>query len=378
MLRHPANAPTPGSPNRYAARVQSETETLVLALASELTAVPRLLHDWRRVIGDGPARLLIYPDQSSAHPDPRLASSLVGSTTDRRPPIRATALTEPLSDGQERTLLHDCAGFYGDAELPSTVRGLVRLQIDDVASRLALAGRHYDVTLVGGGYRIQHRGSTADRGVLVQVFQLEEYSFEPLSPWLSGFPRLAAADAGKAPLIVDCGANIGASVVYFAKTFPDAHIVALEPEPDNFSLLVLNAAPFGDRVTAWNEAIASTSGPVRLTDPGLGEWGYRTGAAAEGTLLAEVAAVTIDDVLDRTPGTQPFALKVDIEGAEEDLFTARGATLDLFPVVVIELHDWMSPGAHVSVPFLRWHQEHGREMRVAGENFFSLAASLAG
>lgn len=356
--------------------MRSESEILVLALGGELATQPRLLQDWRSVIGDGAARLLIYPDKSST-PDPRLAQTLAGSTLDRQPQVRATVLSGPPSEEQQRAILHDCAGFYGDAELPSSVRGLTRLQIEDVASLLRPAGKHYDVTLVGDGYRVQHRGSVADRGVLVQVFQLQEYSFEPLSPWLSRSQAHPGSDPRKARLIVDCGANIGASVVYFAKTFPDARIIALEPEPDNFSLLVRNAAPFGSRVTAWNKAIASISGAIRLTDPGLGEWGYRTGATADGKALAEVAAVTIDDVLNSAPDTQPFALKVDIEGAEEDLFTARGATLNQFPVVVIELHDWMSPGTHVSAPFLQWHEQHGREMRTAGENFFSLAASFA-
>lgn len=350
----------------------------MLALADELATVPRLLQDWGTVIGDSAARLLIYPDRSGTPPDPRLARALLGSTINRAPRIRATVLTGPLGDEQQRALLHDCAGFYGDGEMPSSVRGLTRLQIEDVAALLPPAEKNYDVTLVGDGYRVQHRGSVADRGVLVQVFQLKEYSFEPLSPWLSRYQAHPRSNPPEPRLIVDCGANIGASVVYFAKTFPDVRIIALEPEPDNFSLLVRNAAPFGDRVTTWNKAIASSAGTIRLTDPGLGEWGYRTGARADGKLVAEVAAVTIDDVLNSAPDAQPFALKVDIEGAEEDLFTARGATLNRFPVVAIELHDWMWPGTRVSAPFLRWHEQHRRELRTAGENFFSLAASLTG
>jgi FkbM family methyltransferase len=356
--------------------VRSETEILVLALARELTTEPQLLLDWRKNIGDAAVRLLVYPDEANTPPDSGLATALVGSVSDPRPGLRATVLAGPLSEEQHRTLLRDCAGFYGSAEIPPAVRGLGRLRIDDLAALLSPSRRDYEVTLIGDGYRMHHRESVADRGVLVQVFQLQEYSFEPLSPWLTGPNADTMSDSGQSRLIVDCGANIGASVVYFAKMFPDARIVALEPEPGNFSLLVQNAAPFGGRIAAWDKAIASMPGTVRLTDPGLGEWGYRAGASADGQLLAEVAAVTIDDVLDSAPETTPFVLKVDIEGAEADLFASRGATFDLFRVVIVELHDWMYPGTRISASFLEWHEQHGREMRAAGENFFSLSTAL--
>lgn len=357
--------------------MQTEPEVLVLALASELVSEPQMLHDWRETIGDAAVRLLVYPDEADSSSDRRLVSALMHGAGGFPSQLRATILAGPLDQQQERTLLRDCAGFYGDAEMPPAVRGLPRFTIDDVVV-LGASARDYEVTLVGDGYRIEHRESVADRGVLVQVFQLQEYSFEPLSPWF-GDPELDAAPDARAPrLIVDCGANIGASVVYFAKTFPDARIIALEPEPDNFSLLVRNATPFGERVTSWGKAIAAKPGTVRLTDPGLGEWGYRAGSAADGQLLADVEAVTIDNVLESLPEARPFVLKVDIEGAEAELFTTCGATLNRFPVVIVELHDWMYPGRRVSAPFLQWHQEHGREMRTGGENFFSLSGSLAG
>jgi FkbM family methyltransferase len=38
---------------------------------------------------------------------------------------------------------------------------------------------------------------------------------------------------GQTPLILDLGANIGASAVWFAVRYPAAHIVAFEPHPDN-------------------------------------------------------------------------------------------------------------------------------------------------
>ncbi len=90
---------------------------------------------------------------------------------------------------------------------------------------------------------IRHRGTRADLGVIAQIFEAQDYSLRPLQRGaeLQGLYEQIAG-AGQAPLILDAGANIGASVVYFARTFPRAHLVALEPAPDNFALLQANAA----------------------------------------------------------------------------------------------------------------------------------------
>ncbi len=42
---------------------------------------------------------------------------------------------------------------------------------------------------------------------------------------------------GKQPLIIDGGANIGMAVLYFKRNYPDARIIAFEPNPSGFELL---------------------------------------------------------------------------------------------------------------------------------------------
>jgi len=39
---------------------------------------------------------------------------------------------------------------------------------------------------------------------------------------------------------VDCGANIGVSALYFARRYPAAKILAIEPDPANYEMLVRN------------------------------------------------------------------------------------------------------------------------------------------
>lgn len=55
-----------------------------------------------------------------------------------------------------------------------------------------------------------------------EIFISGEYSFKTTS---------------KKPLIIDCGANIGISVLYFKKTVPNCRIIAFEPNPYAFKLL---------------------------------------------------------------------------------------------------------------------------------------------
>lgn len=65
--------------------------------------------------------------------------------------------------------------------------------------------------------------------------------------------------SGKTPLILYCGSNIGLSSVYFATTFPDAMVIALEPEKANFRALSKNCGSFNN-ITLCNNAVGSVSG----------------------------------------------------------------------------------------------------------------------
>ena len=52
--------------------------------------------------------------------------------------------------------------------------------------------------------------------------------------------------AGRLPVIVDCSANIGLSALWFARRFPHATIIAIEPDTDNFAMLQANTAHVGE------------------------------------------------------------------------------------------------------------------------------------
>ena len=71
-------------------------------------------------------------------------------------------------------------------------------------------------------------------------------------------------------------------------------------------------------------------------------------------------------------GYTPFLAKIDIEGAEADLFSRDTDWIDQFPLIIVELHDWLLPKQGTSRNFLRCIAARNRDFVYLGENIFSI------
>jgi FkbM family methyltransferase len=143
--------------------------------------------------------------------------------------------------------------------------------------------------------------------------------------------------------IIDLGSNIGFSVLHFKAKFPDAHIIAVEPEKHNYDQLVKNVKGYND-IDCLQNAIWHTKKNLGIFDSGLGEYGFRV---VEGNqkLVGSVDAITMDDIVTMYNLQIIDILKIDIEGAEKDLFTYNYENwLPKVRCIVIELHDSFLPG----------------------------------
>lgn len=222
-----------------------------------------------------------------------------------------------------------------------------------------------------------YRANSSDEHVIRDIFQGRQYDVRGLrrAQELFGFLERQAL-TGRRPLIVDAGANIGASTVHFATAFPKALVVAVEPDVANFELLLKNIA--GLNVQAVNAAISSTRGHARVFDPGEGHWGYRTRLIAENEIAADaVPRVTINDIYNSHLGEHfPYLVKVDIEGAEADLFSGNTEWVAGTPLVIVELHDWLLPKSGTSRPFLECISRLDRDFVQQHEDIFSIANDL--
>lgn len=142
------------------------------------------------------------------------------------------------------------------------------------------------------------------------------------------------------PLIVDCGANVGFSAVYFLTRFPRARLIAIEPDPGNYAQLVENLKPFGDRVETILAAVWPSAKELVFTHFRDGrEWSRSVRESAPGE-SGSVAAIDIPGIIARSGSEHIPLLKIDIEGAEAQLFAENTeAWLGKVDNLVVELHD---------------------------------------
>jgi FkbM family methyltransferase len=206
---------------------------------------------------------------------------------------------------------------------------------------------------------------------LTQCFEQRQYDF-PIGVHGKLIQRRydEIVASGAQPLIVDCGANIGTSVMWFGLRYPKAHIVAIEPAPDNFGLLKVNTAGFD--VDLRQAGVAPADGTARLDASHGTDMGYRTSDDAAGPAIDMVSIATI--LAQKDPAKyKPFLLKIDIEGAEKPLFAGDTTAINQFPLIILEPHDWLIPGQRSSVEFFRFHAAAGREFCMKDENIASIA-----
>lgn len=210
---------------------------------------------------------------------------------------------------------------------------------------------------------VQIRAGESDIATLRQVFIGGEYDLShPAHLKNRVVARYRAIiDQGSIPIIADIGANIGAASLWFKQQFPDAAVVAVEPDPDNAAILRQNLTG-RPRVSVVEAAIGATTGFVALENRSSG-WAVQTKRADAG-----IPIVTVDDVFAQSAGDTPFIVKIDIEGFESDLFKSNLDWIAHAFVVMIEPHDWMLPGQMTSHAFQQAMAAHPFEMFIRGEN----------
>lgn len=151
--------------------------------------------------------------------------------------------------------------------------------------------------------------------------------------------------------IVDAGANIGLSAVCFAARFPEARVVALEVDAANFALLEENARPYGGRITPLRLALWSGRGRVAITNPGDEAWAFRVAELAGSPAGAgdAVDAIGVTGLLEQLGLPRVDLLKLDIEGAELEVFSGATRWLDRVGTIAVELHDRLRPGCSAAM-----------------------------
>jgi FkbM family methyltransferase len=141
-------------------------------------------------------------------------------------------------------------------------------------------------------------------------------------------------------LIIDCGANVGYASVYLLSKFPEARLIAVEPDPGNLKWLRRNLEPYGDRATVLESGVWSH--PVGLiveANHGDGlEWARQVRESRPDE-TPQLTATDVATILENSGADSISILKLDVEGSEEVIFSSHYERwLDRVENIVIELH----------------------------------------
>src|SRR5438552_15585442 len=182
------------------------------------------------------------------------------------------------------------------------------------------------------GQDIFYRSGSADPFVLYQVLLRSGKKAEYYVP-----PAL------RPKIILDIGSNIGASIIYFHRQFPDANIFGFEPHPDTFRVLQKNVANL-HVITVFNYGLGATHQriAVRAEKVNFGAFTTRCSIRDRGYPAAPVECEVrrLDDVWRTIGVAQVDLIKIDCEGAEADVFsTLPDEILNQCQWIVGEFHD---------------------------------------
>jgi hypothetical protein len=170
-------------------------------------------------------------------------------------------------------------------------------------------GRKIQIAVPGSRARLFLRLGTTDIYVFNSIYREGQYGWDfPVTP----------------RVIVDAGAYTGLSTAFFAMRYPDARIIAIEPDEQNFELLLQNTASFSN---------------VRAIRAAL--WSERTLAEPS---AKSIRAITVADVLREYRLERIDLLKVDIEGSEKEVFVSSDPWIGYVDAICLELHDRFKAG----------------------------------
>lgn len=151
---------------------------------------------------------------------------------------------------------------------------------------------------------------------------------------------------GDISFILDGGGYIGTAAIAFARMFPQATIVTIEPYKPNFELLQHNVSKYPN-IVPIHGALVGADRQVTLHDRDTGDWGLTIASKAKDKSLERMHAiegVSVDTLMQRFKINRIDILKLDIEGAEKEVLETSEKWLPRTRAIIAEMHDRIIPG----------------------------------
>jgi len=202
------------------------------------------------------------------------------------------------------------------------------------------------------GLRIEIRTNTPD--LRVAMSGLCDLEYDPIELM---DPRI----------IVDAGANIGTSSLFFALKYPEARIFAVEPEAGNFALLKKNTRNYANivpiRAAIWGEDCTRA-----LQNRFTGTWGYTVSETLRKSepVGQTVDCLTIPSLMKQHDIESIDLLKMDIEGGEKDVLENSEPWIDSVGTISAELHEKICTGCerafYRATKEFKRYEKHGEKI----------------
>lgn len=143
-------------------------------------------------------------------------------------------------------------------------------------------------------------------------------------------------------VVIDAGANIGLTSIFISSLFPNAKIFAIEPEENNFALLKMNTMN-NDNICCIQGALWNKDEYVSILSDDDSDWAFRVGETASSGRRS-IKGYRVSSLIDYIKVTKVSLLKMDIEGAEFEVFSDAKAWIDKVDNIVLELHENIKAG----------------------------------
>lgn len=173
------------------------------------------------------------------------------------------------------------------------------IPIDDL-NKLRSLKRFQESSVTFLGKSLKYSDNEAFIGMVNEIFLKKNYMFN---------------SDNDAPVIIDCGANIGLSTIFFKQIYPKSKIICFEPDPKIFDMLKYNLEQFNySDIQLFNTAVWIRD--EKLSFQTDNSWGGKI-ISNEIENSININAIDLNKFLDQ----KVDFLKIDIEGAEYEVIT---------------------------------------------------------
>lgn len=183
------------------------------------------------------------------------------------------------------------------------------------------------------GRAIYFRKKTKDKETFKEIFNLNIYNIKlPIIP----------------NNIIDAGSNTGFAALFFKLKYPKAKIISLEIENGNINMIGKNLRNF-DNIEIIQKGLFNKKAFFKIEDPFHATNSFVIKEVAKGEKY-DVESITIDEIMTTSKIETIDILKIDIEGAEKDLFEKNYENwLPKVKIIMVETHDRMIPNCSYAV-----------------------------